>query len=185
MGRTFTKDPVITFTKVSCPFCRKPTGSDTNCESMQNSISDSLLFDPNGVPLNVFSKSCIFKQNRRYYLDINYIASDILLERLNKVAGINTVAATQPYKILVEISTAFDESETKANLARTYKAYVKEMEAAELHLEDLSPQPATPKSVKVTMPNGQSSTIVLDSPTQHAMLQELKDTFPNAQFEEL
>lgn len=180
MARFFANDPVIQFTRVACPFCKQPTGTDSKCENLEG--SDEIILTPAGTPLELYSTSCYYKRNIRYIVEVNYPVSELLLQRLQGVAGLNGIYARQVYSFTIDIVPLFDESAVKRTISTVFKTYIKELQADELSLLD-NAKPVV-KKVKITMPNGQSSILSLDSPIQQSILQEIKDFIPNAKIEE-
>ena len=180
MARFFANDPKISFVRVDCPFCKKPSGSETDCEELSD--DSKMVVDGSGNPLNVFSKSCSYRNNKKYMVDINYPASAILLGRIKTtVPGINEIYPGQAYKFFLDISTIFDESEVKKKIAQTFRTYIKELQVLELNDEKVIKH----RKVKVTMPNGESSIIILNSPSQEALLSEIKTNFASARIEDV
>ena len=201
LGSLFKKDPVITFEKVYCDFCREPTGSESKCNKMKNGINPflqqpnqedgSFALDENhsvmisggqGVPLSIFSNSCLFRRYNLWRAFINYPFTMPLAQHLSKVEGLESVIPIGKYSFQFVVGRVFSQDNVKKDISIKFKTFIKEMQADETLITS-SIQDEINKPVGIKLPNGQQFIIANTgniSPEQLQIINEIKTELPDS-----
>lgn len=152
--RFFQTDPQIIWTRILCPYCKKPTGHNTNCEDEGKTgfvkINDS-------ISLPIFAENCFFKNERLWKADINYPFSSPLLEKIlnQNINGLEKITPLKSHSFQISIARLNDDKTIKETITRIFKSFIKEMQSKELGLNEKI-QPSDIIGVK--FPNGNSYT---------------------------
>lgn len=156
MNLSKSKNPEISWEKVSCPMCGMGTGTNTKCED--NSSKKRQLLPSKSGYLPIFSIDCVFKRSNAWMGYINYKMTPTLLQRLSNENGVESIEVNTPYTFTVVIAKLFDEIDVKKSMAITYRSYIKELLALSSGKDGVSAEetPVTNELdvVGIIMPNG-------------------------------
>jgi len=129
----FKHDPFISFEKIFCPLCHAGTGPKSDCYKIQ---SDMKMLQNKQSMLPIFSENCYFRQTNLWKIHVNYPISEPLFLRFEKCNGVCKLEIIDQYSLNLGIGKLFEENAVKAEIATTFKTFIKEMQALEGSLID-------------------------------------------------
>lgn len=155
MTRYFQEDPEIIWTKVLCPYCKKPTGHDTECENLgeENFIKVNAL-----ISLPIFSEDCFFKNEKLWKADINYAFSPLLLQTIidTNIKGLDKIIPVKSQSFQISVARLNEDKKIKEQISHIYRKFIKEMQSKELEVVQVKSSPDDIIGIK--FPNGESYT---------------------------
>lgn len=128
--RFFDKEALITWQKFMCPHCDQPTGN-TNCEQLSHE-DEEVTTIVGGKTYRLKNYNCFFKTHNIWEASINYPVSRLLLQELLKVDGVENVGSERAYSFRISMGQSYVEEEVKINIVKSYKNFIKTLEALEL-----------------------------------------------------
>lgn len=145
----FKEDPIVKWSALTCPLCQNKTGNSSDCYNMK---SDMTALQNKGAMIPVFSESCYWRQYAIWKAHFNYPISEPLFFKFEGIEGIAKLELIDKYSMYVSIADLFDENLVKANINKTFKTFIKEMQSLE---HDVSPNINVVENlpVGVIMPN--------------------------------
>jgi hypothetical protein len=171
----FKDDPVISWTKVFCPICSAPSGSKSECYKNPPKNQPKII-SQNGLPLPLYSTNCAFRSDNLWEIDVNYPVSEILLDKINDIQGIDRAFPTKKYTFQIVIAKNFEEKVVKNRVNEVFKTFIKEMQARE---SSMIPTNQEKKYGGIKFPNGEVY-LVDSSEDEDSLIDFLLKEFPRA-----